>query len=286
MDQKRQILLPIDFEDVSDTILTLAFFLAKSVDATVTLFSVVDDKKKISEVNFTPMSDKIEAKIKNGTIQKANYQYVIKKGVPEVEILKYSEHNSVFLIIMETRKKQEKQQEMIGSITAEVIDACKVPVLVIPKGIELGKAMDLYNIGLATSMKKFDDQTFQNFMEFMEIFPNFKFELTMIHIQEKGEVASNYENVMRQMDGFVEEFHKGIKTSFVIIPMEKSISTDLISYFQNSSFNMLVIKNNVRSMLRRLFTTSTTKKLVYHAQIPLLVFPYDARTFSKLKLLH
>jgi len=286
MEQKRQILLPIDFSDVSDTMLTLAFFMAKSIDATVTLFNVVDDKKKISEVNFAPISDILEAKIKNGDLQKANYQFVIKKGVPEAEILKYSEQNGVFLIIMDTRVKQDKQQELIGSITAEVIDACKVPVMVIPKGTPIVGMKDLYNVGLATSMRKFDDLTFQNFMEFMNAFPNFKFELTMVHIQEKGEDASNYEKVMRQMDSYVEEFHKGIKTSYAIIPMEKSVSTDLIKYFQSSTFSMLVIKNNLRSIFSRLFTTSTTKKLVYHAQIPLLVFPHDDRAISKLKLLH
>lgn len=285
MEQKKQILLPVDFEDVSDAMLALAFFFAKSIDATITLMNVVNDRK-ISEVSFAPISEKIEALIKNGDLQKANYQFVIKKGVPEAEILKYSEQNGVFLIIMDTRAKQDKQKEMIGSITAEVIDASKVPVMVIPKGTQIDGIKNPYNVGLATSMKKFDDLTFQNFMEFMDTFPNFKFELTMVHIQEKGEEVSNYEKVMRQMDSYVAEFHKGIKTSYAIIPMEKSVSTDLITYFQNSSFSMLVVKNNLRSMFSRLFTTSTTKKLVYHAQVPLLVFPNDTRTLSKLKLLH
>ncbi len=285
MKQNRQILLPVDFDDVSDMMLKLAFFLAKSIDATITLFNVVNDRK-ISDVNFAPVSEKIEALIKNGDLQKANYQFVIKKGVPEAEILKYSEQNGVFLIIMETRVKQEKQKELIGSITAEVIDASEVPVMVIPKGTDVIGLKNMYNVGLATSMRKFDDLTFQNFMEFMDTFPDFKFELTMVHIQEKGEDASNYEKVMKQMDAYVSEFHKGIKTSYAIIPMEKSISTDLITYFQNSSFSLLVVKNNLRSIFTRLFKTSTTKKLVYHAQVPLLVFPNDARTLSKLKLLH
>lgn len=285
MKQNRQILLPVDFDDVSDMMLKLAFSLAKSIDATITLFNVVNDRK-ISDVNFAPVSEKIEALIKNGDLQKANYQFVIKKGVPEAEILKYSEQNGVFLIIMETRVKQEKQKELIGSITAEVIDASKVPVMVIPKGSDIMKLKNLYNVGLATSMRKFDDLTFQNFMEFMDTFPDFKFELTMVHIQEKGEDASNYEKVMKQMDAYVAEFHKGIKTSYAIIPLEKSISSDLITYFQNSPFSMLVVKNNLRSIFTRLFKTSTTKKLVYHAQVPLLVFPNDTRTLSKLKLLH
>lgn len=285
MKQNRQILLPVDFDDVSDMMLKLAFSLAKSIDATITLFNVVNDRK-ISDVNFAPVSEKIEALIKNGDLQKANYQFVIKKGVPEAEILKYSEQNGVFLIIMETRVKQEKQKEMIGSITAEVIDASEVPVMVIPKGTDIVGLKNLYNVGLATSMRKFDDLTFQNFMEFMDTFPDLKFELTMVHIQEKGEDASNYEKVMKQMDAYVAEFHKGIKTSYAIIPLEKSISSDLITYFQNSSFSMLVVKNNLRSIFTRLFKTSTTKKLVYHAQVPLLVFPNDTRTLSKLKLLH
>lgn len=285
MKQNRQILLPVDFDDVSDMMLKLAFSLAKSIDATITLFNVVNDRK-ISDVNFAPVSEKIEALIKNGDLQKANYQFVIKKGVPESEILKYSEQNGVFLIIMETRVKQEKQKELIGSITAEVIDASKVPVMVIPKGTDIVGLKNLYNVGLATSMRKFDDLTFQNFMEFMDTFPDLKFELTMVHIQEKGEDASNYEKVMKQMDAYVAEFHKGIKTSYAIIPLEKSISSDLITYFQNSPFSMLVVKNNLRSIFTRLFKTSTTKKLVYHAQVPLLVFPNDTRTLSKLKLLH
>lgn len=285
-ENKKEILVPLDFDSVSDVILNISFRLAKAIDATITLLNVCPDKKKLSEVSISGITNTIEEKIKNGDLQKAVYKIVIKKGVPEAEILKYSEDHEVFLIIMDTRVKQDKQQELIGSVTAEVIDGSTIPVLVIPKGIEFNLNSSVFSVGLASSMKEFDDLTFQNFMSFMETFPNLKMELTMVHIKEKGEKAENYEAVMHEMEQYVEQFHKGIKTSYALIPMDKSVSTDLITFFQSTTFNLLVIKNNLRYLFTRLFKTSIAKKLVYHAQIPLLIFPNDERPITKLSVLH
>lgn len=278
----KQILLPLDFEKVSDNILKLTFSLAKSINASVSILNV-SENKSISDVRFAPVSEHIENMIKSKELQDVHYQFVLKKGIPENEIIDYAVHNAVTVTVMETRSKEVKQSELIGSVTAEVIDSGKVTVLAIPDNCKVSDFKDFKTIGIAESLKEFDDESYKSFMD---LFPNYQFDLNIVHILEKNDNAAEYQDVINQIDSYINKEYSKIKTSYSIIPAEKSISTDLINFFTASAFDLLIIRSVKRNIVSRLFKSSLAKKLVYHAKLPMIVLPIKDCTIENLMTLH
>ncbi len=278
----KQILLPLDFEKVSENILKLSFSLAKLIDSDVTILNVTE-KKKISEVNFAPLSKKIEQMIEFSELQNVHYQFVLKKGVPEKEIIDYAVSNKVAITVMETRSKEAKQNDLIGSITAEVIDSGKVTVLAIPDDCKVCDFKDFKKIGVAESFKEFDDASYKSFMDLL---PDYQFDLNFVHILEKKDDMADYQYVLNQIDSYISKEYSKIKTSYSLIPSEKSISTDLINFFTTSAFDLLIVRSVKRNLVSRLFKASLAKKLVYHAKLPMVVLPIKDCTIENLMTLH
>ncbi len=278
----KQILLPLDFEKVSDNILKFTFSLARVVDADVTILNVTDGKK-ISDVNFAPLSERIERMIKEKELQDVHYQFVLKKGVPEKEIIVYAENNNVLITVMETRSKEEKQQELIGSITAEVVDSGKIPVLEIPRDYNVSDFNDFKSVGVAESLTEYADQSYDKILQFI---PNHIIELNIVHILERNENVESCQAIINDIDAYIHKNHPKVKVSFSIIPFEKSLSTDLINFFSTSTFDLLVVRNSKRNLISRLFKSSLAKKLAYHAKTPMVVLPFNESVINKFKSLH
>lgn len=57
----------------------------------------------------------------------------MREGIPEEEVLRYTKEYRPRIIIMGTRGKSQKDIDLIGSVTAEVIERSRVPVLAIPE---------------------------------------------------------------------------------------------------------------------------------------------------------
>lgn len=281
MEPKKQILLPVDFEKVSESMIKLGFSIAKVTDSEVVILNVADIKN-LSEINFAPFSDRIEEMKKEGSLPNIKYQIVLKKGIPENEILEFAEKNNVLLVVMDTRVKEEKQQDLIGSVAAEVIDSCCVPVMAIPRNVKIDNFTYFDSISVASALDVLDMEPFKRIM-FM--FADYRYDLNIVHILEKKEKASDYQEILKDIDAYIKEHFPKINVTYSIVPIEKTVSTDLVNYFLTSAFKLMVIKNNnKRSILNRLFRTSLPKKLVYHAKAPLLVLPINESFWEKFRI--
>ena len=62
-----------------------------------------------------------------------NYSYVLREGLPEEEIVTFTKEYKPSIIVMGTRGKDQKDADLIGSVTAEVIEMTHVPLIAIPE---------------------------------------------------------------------------------------------------------------------------------------------------------
>lgn len=72
--------------------------------------------------------DKVKEKIASGQFPNVKYMCVLREGIPEEEILRYVKDCCPRIVIMGTRGKNQKDLDLIGSVTAEVIERSRVPV--------------------------------------------------------------------------------------------------------------------------------------------------------------
>ena len=222
MEPKKQILLPVDFEKVSESMIKLGFSIAKVTDSEVVILNVADIKN-LSEINFAPFSDRIEEMKKEGSLPNIKYQIVLKKGVPENEILEFAEKNNVLLVVMDTRVKEEKQQDLIGSVAAEVIDSCCVPVMAIPRNVKIDNFTYFDSISVASALDVLDMEPFKRIM-FM--FADYRYDLNIVHILEKKEKASDYQEILKDIDSYIKEHFSKINVTYSIVPIEKTVSSN------------------------------------------------------------
>src|SRR5690606_39949146 len=69
----------------------------------------------------------------NGKFPKVSFTYTLVEGLPEEEIISYSKKIKPTAIAMGTRGKNAKDLDLIGSVTAEVMDGCRTPIFAVPE---------------------------------------------------------------------------------------------------------------------------------------------------------
>ena len=72
--------------------------------------------------DLNALSDKIKEKVASGEFPDIKYSCILREGIPEEEILRYAKEQRPKVIIMGTRGKSQKDIDLIGSVTAEIID--------------------------------------------------------------------------------------------------------------------------------------------------------------------
>ena len=121
----------------------------------------------------------IDKKIEDGIYPKVKYTCMLREGVPEEEILSYARHEKPLIIVMGTRGEHQKDLELIGSVTAEVIERSPVFVYAIPEQAPSKSIEDIHKVALFTS---FDQRDLIAFDSLITTFKDNHFEVTFIHI--------------------------------------------------------------------------------------------------------
>ena len=126
----------------------------------------------------------INRKMSSGELPKVKYDYVLREGLPEEEIIAYSKEYHPTLIVMGTRGKSQKDMDLIGSVTGEVIEVNRVPVLAIPENVPFTDLRNAKNIAFATS---FNQRDLVAFDEFMEIIKGFDLNIHLFNISTSND---------------------------------------------------------------------------------------------------
>ncbi len=90
-----------------------------------------------SERQMRDFKRRLDTDRKDGVLPDIAYSTLLNEGIPEETILEYCRMTRPALVVMATRGKDRKEEDLVGSVTAEVIDSCRVPVLALPENMEL-----------------------------------------------------------------------------------------------------------------------------------------------------
>ncbi len=286
----QRILVPIDFSDYSVNACRYAIGLAEKLNAEIKLMHVYYNPV----VNSMPLTDTyyyqvnmdeiireielraktsmeqfyadLKEKIEIDNIQGVKLDYMLVRGIASEEIIAKSEEYKPDVIIIGTRGQGERENDLIGSVTAKIIEDAKVPVLVIPED-SLYEGIATINILYATD---FDESDYKAMKKLMNILAPFEFRLYCVHIGkpnnlewDKAKMNTLKEKLINQYPDYEiecslleeEDFLKGIQE----LIREKRI--DIIS-----------LVTHKRSLISKLLNPSVARKVLFHTNIPFLVF--------------
>ena len=208
---------------------------------------------------------KIKDKVESGDFQEVKYSCILREGIPEEEILRYAKEQRPKLIIMGTRGKNQKDIDLIGSVTAEVIDRNRTAVLAIPENTPFKQFSEVKQIAFITN---FDQRDLIAFDAFFNSWKSFHFSVSLIHLAESKDTWNEIKLV-----GIKEYFHKqypGLEIHYDVV-MSDNLLKGLEQYIKDNQIDIIALTSYKRNIFARLFNPSIARKMIFHSDTPLLV---------------
>lgn len=284
---KPRVLIPVDFSDYSRKACLIGFDFAKNLGCSVILlhsyvamtygaammpFADEDSDNRHAESKAHKRMDDFERIVKEdmakGLLPSVKFKCIVEEGVPEVSILDCVKRENVVLVVMGTRGKSKKEAELIGSVTAEVLDAGRCPVFTVPEGMEFTKSSKIKNV---VFFSNFNQQDLISFDEFARLFSDFKFNVSIIPIDGvKGD--ENVKQYLSNLVKYCEEHYPDFDFSAKVIS-DTHFVDDFDTYVKNENIDLILIPNKKRNIFARLFSPSIAHRMVFHTDTPMLVVP-------------
>lgn len=281
-DYGKYILVPIDFADYSVKAAYLAFELAESWGSEIVFLHTFGDEvsKRETMERSTKLQALFDTERMQGRFSSVVYSVVMKKGVPEDAIKRFIKTNNPRIIVMGTRASDQKVDELIGSVTSEVLSFTSVPLIVVPDNSPIHSYASVKNICYATNFSSKDADVFEDLMNRMR---RYDFNVSFVHVLENNEPASAFQPKLDAFQAFVDSRFPQLNKKYVMLPCEDDIIHTLDKYMKDNDMDILTVKMSSGRGLYQMFVVSLAQRLVYSAKNPLLVLPYTPQQGSKEK---
>lgn len=288
---KNEILIPVDFSDYSLVACEFGFRLAKDLDCKVKLlhafftpfypssvpfgdtFSLQTTDKDLyqdlsnrTEKEMKNLVEKVESRIASGLIPSVPYKTLLVEGLPEEEIISYSKKIRPAAIVMGTRGKNADELDLIGSVTAEVMESCRTPVFAIPEGGKITSLSEMKTIVFLTNFQEREFKAFDIMMKFLKPYP---LKVYLAHIAKKEDVWNEI-----KLSGVQKRFsdlYPHLQIEYKLIDQSEGLEESLESFVESLNIDMISLSSSRRNIFARIFNPGIARRMIFHSDTPLLV---------------
>ncbi|MGF1534071.1 MAG: universal stress protein [Bernardetiaceae bacterium] len=281
--QLQKIFVPVDFSPNAYQALRYATAMAAQTGAAITVAHIFEIKMAPDGINMPP-ADYIHSltEAKTGEIERYMatfieqlghptyatdnkpivFQTLVQEGFLVSELIALTQPGSYDLIVMGTKGANGIARLLWGTVTAEVIEKAKIPVLAVPEAADF---QNLEKIVYATDLKIDESPNIETLRSFAEIFGA---RLTCLHISTTAErVTEGAQRMLSLEEKFY--FTPISKLDFKLLRGER-VEQSLQEYLDAEQPQMIAMKPHQRGFIDNLFHASMTRKMVLHTSIPLL----------------
>ena len=289
----KRILIPVDFSDYSlkackiginhahkvgaEVMIIHAYFSPYFPSAMPMVDSITYDVSEEESVQTTlkrvqhdmkSLCTLIDSLMKNGDLPKVKYNYEFREGLPEEEIIAFSKEYHPTLIIMGTRGKNQKDADLIGSVTGEVIEANKIPLLAIPENVPYNNLDDIKHAAFATS---FNQRDLIAFDAFMELFKPYKFHIHLFNVSTSKDEWNEIR--LTGVDEYLKKHYPGEKISHTVLA-DGDLLLAVEKFVRDEKIDLIAISTERSNIFSRIFNPSIARRMLFHTDTPLLVIHY------------
>lgn len=292
-DKQNLILLPVDFSEYSMKACEFGFNMAKSMNAKLVIMHVYFTPiyaaslpngdifnyqkqgydrethiihKQVQE-KLEHLNNQIESKIARGEFPNIPYEKKLREGIPEEEIVRYARKHRVKLIIMGTRGSNQKKIDLIGSVTAEVIDRCRTTVFAVPENIPYHTFDKVKRIAFFTDFDNRDLIALEKVLK--NDFPLYHPEISLVHLASEDNEWDSIE--LGGIKEYLVKNYEGIKVDYHVIKEQEDFSSAIAEFISKEQIDVITLTSYRRNIFARLFNPSIARKMVFHSDTPLLV---------------
>jgi nucleotide-binding universal stress UspA family protein len=287
----RRILVPVDFTMHAENAANYAVNIASQLKADIKLINAYLDPmgtpqtylesysyqlnidKVIREVeeetarSLDAMAERLKDTVRQRKIKGVDITYDLFKGnAVDVIISEIGEYHPG-LVVMGTRGNELEGIRSFGSVTASLIEKAKVPVLAVPKDYDALEFNPPARVLYATN---FDDTDFTALRRLVSFIRPFKAKLYCVHAAfEEANIMDEVQlrNIRRYLFDSMDEYN--IECGLL---ETMDVQQGLEDFIEEQDIDVLAVTTHKRNFITRIFKRSMTRKFLFHAHIPLLVF--------------
>ncbi|MDR0412262.1 MAG: universal stress protein [Dysgonamonadaceae bacterium] len=286
-----KILIPVDFSDYSIQACAIGFNYANEINAAVVVmhafytpfsppslslgdtfpYQIANEEETISlqseaKKELSRFSAFIKEKIAAKEWPDVPFSTIFRNGLAEDEIATYSQVNKPNLIIMGTRGKNQKDVDLIGSVTAEVLDRVKEPLFAIPEKTPFSSFSEIRRIAFGTS---FDQKDLIAVDALFKMFENYSIEYYFFHITQRHS-GDRWNEI--KLAGIKEYFAKKYPDTLIKYDMVdgNDFVLNMEKFIRDNKVDVISLSTYKRNVFARLFNPSMARKMLFHTDTPLL----------------
>ncbi len=277
--QTPRILAPIDFSQASLNALMYAHRLATDLGQLLKVLHVYyPSAVEVNEVTYVDKEmvemrkNQLDETVENidtdwaGDIVKAamvDKEFAV--GFPGDEIVTQTKNEQTEMVVMATTGESGVLKSLFGSVSTKVMSKAHCPVLLIPENAHYKK---FNNVLLACDEVDDDDEYLPFLKDFVALFDA---TVHAVHIEdEKKELEEEKMELHQELSGVFPED----KVEIAVIHSD-DVAGSIEQYAHAHDIGLIVMSTERRGFFEQLFHKSTTKEMVIHSDIPLLVLKKD-----------
>ncbi|GHT53573.1 universal stress protein [Bacteroidia bacterium] len=282
----KNILIPVDFSEYSLYACELGFNYAHDTGARVDILHafyspeflvprVFGELSPINEEVFMQIQKKakedldkfaalVKERISNHQWPDVPYNCFLKNGLPEEEIVNYSNKTKPEMVIMGTRGKTRKDADLIGSVTAEVIENVKVPLLAIPENTPFRNLLQVKKVAFGTSFEQKDLVAFDNIFKRLKYYP---IEYYLFHLTHHPTVWNEIK--LAGIKDYFQKQYPDVPINYRIINADDLV-LNVEKFVREESIDIISLTTYKRNLFARIFSPGIARKMLFHTDTPLL----------------
>lgn len=288
-----KLLIPVDFSQGSLLAVKTGFYLAKRLELRPVLLSAYvapmfnpaepfaqvpedevevevvaeNDLRKMASMQLDRFVNKIKTLQKSGDMIPLDFDTELEEGIPEQVIHAYCRDNHPTLAVMATRGIHKKASDLVGSVTAEVIDNCRVPVVTVPENLSFDKMRKLSRIAMFCTLTPFDLVTVRMLMR---AFSYPACEVTLIPSGDRP--VDNEEEKLNELASYFNKLYPTASFTPVTLPKGK-FDESVSKIITGKEIQLIIVPNKKSSAFTRFFRPTLAHRILFDNDLPLLVLP-------------
>lgn len=287
-DGRKRILVAVDFSDYSIKACRAAFLVARQINAKVKILHVYrvhfpitfpfadspeNDKEDVLSVARRRMLDfcyEIDKRIAEKDFPSVNYSYSLREGIVEEEIENFIDEYKPFILVLGRKGLSNNKRNIMGNVTADIIEMTNVPVMVVPENSKFKDVADIKHIAFLTNFQKRDLESFDHLVDILRPYPDMK--VTLLHvnvISKKGEKWK--ESELSEMQKYFNIKYPELNIGYKLIDSPDMIET-INNFIKEESVNIVSLNTRRRNLFGRIFLPSISRKVLSESDVTLVIF--------------
>lgn len=292
-DKRHMILVPVDLSETSYKATQVAASIAAASRSKITfLYSYIDPyvagnvqfadaltyevgengaraaMKTNAEKLLRNFCDRVRRAMKSGEMPVVKCSNVVVEGVPEDAIVNFAKEYKPRLIVMGTRESSRKADDMIGSVTAEVLDNGRFTVLSVPEPSDTARLLHPSRILMFCNLDQDDILAID---ALYRMFGAENAHVTLAHSPSRHSFSEA--SVKKALATLIDY----CRHHFTAYQFDTLLSDNAKVPFDNavewSAYDLIVLPNRRRNAFSRLFSPGMPHKILFQTDIPMLVIP-------------